>query len=71
LENIGGINMATKTEEQNILMLVLYAVALGMGIVSVVLQFVGEGNTNTILTLLGIGVFCLGLAGINSLDKNS
>ena len=63
--------MATKTEKQNIPMLVLYAVALGMGIVSVVLQFVGEVDTDTILTLLGIGVFCLAVAGINSLEKRS
>jgi len=63
--------MTTKTEEQNILMLVLYGVALAMGIVSVILQFVGDISPDTILTLLGIGVFCLGLAGINSLDKSS
>jgi len=42
-----------------------------MGIVSVVLVIIGEGSTETILTLLAIGMFCLGLAGINSLEGRS
>ena len=58
-------------EKQDIPMLVLYAVALGLGVVSLVLTFVGEGNTDTILTLIGIGVFCLAVAGINTLQKSS
>ena len=64
-------DLCFNSEERDILMLVLYAVALGMGIVSVVLVIIGEGSTETILTLLAIGMFCLGFAGINSLEGRS
>ena len=53
-------------EKENILMLVLYALALGMGVVSIVLSILGEPVD---VILLGIGVAALGLAGLTQLDK--
>ncbi len=41
-----------------------------MSIVSLVLGFVGEVETDTIFTLLGIGMFCLAVAGINKIEKS-
>jgi hypothetical protein len=55
--------------------IVLYAVALGMGIASVVMSILASMSVipaldyTTIGVLLGIGVFCLGLEGLDSLEK--
>ena len=47
--------------------MVLFAIGLAMGLVTLVLSIAGEfENTGT---LLGIGVFCLGLAGVRSITK--
>ncbi len=59
--------MAKKTP---ILETVLYALTMAMGLAGVVVVvLVGQGimefSTDTILLILGIGVFCLGLAGLN------
>jgi len=43
---------------------VLYAVALGMGISAIVLSVLGAENTQI---FAGIGVACLGLAGLEHL----
>jgi hypothetical protein len=40
---------------------ILKAVALAMGVVVVVFGFIGGGSTDTSITLLGIGLFCLAL----------
>jgi hypothetical protein len=53
-------------EKESILLLVLYAVALGMGVVSIVLSILGEPVD---VILLGIGVAALGLAGLTKLDN--
>ena len=53
-------------EKENILLIVLYAVALGMGVVSIVLSILGEPVD---VILLGIGVAALGLAGLTKLDN--
>ncbi len=43
---------------------VLYAVALALGVAVVVLNIINPLSAGTTSTLLGIGLFCLGLAGI-------
>ncbi len=48
--------------------LVLYAVAMAMGIVSIVLSIMGQPID---VIILAIAVAALGLAGINSLEKKS
>jgi hypothetical protein len=54
--------------------LVLYAVTMAMGLVSIVIMILnGQGimelELDTIVILLGIGVFCVGLAGLNKATK--
>jgi hypothetical protein len=44
------------------------AVALAMGVVSIVLTILKESQ-ETIITLLAIAVLCLGFVGINNIDK--
>ncbi|HSB89549.1 MAG TPA: hypothetical protein VLD63_05940 [Anaerolineales bacterium] len=46
---------------QPIVQLVLKAVALAMGVAVVVLSLLGTASVNTLVTLLGIGLFCLAL----------
>lgn len=53
-------------ENENIILLILYAVALGMGVVSIVLNVLGEPVD---FILLAIGVTALALAGLNKIDK--
>ncbi len=52
--------------KENILAIICYAIALAMGIVSIVLSIIGEPID---VILLGIGVAALGLAGLDSIDK--
>ena len=40
-----------------------------MGVVSVVTATLGTIELKTVATLLGVGLFCLGLAGLDSIDK--
>ena len=50
---------------QGIIILVLKAVALGMGVVSIVLGFLPEAaDVSTQVTLLSIGLFALALAAL-------
>lgn len=50
---------------QRIISLVLKAVALGMGVVSIVLGFLPDAaDVDTQVTLLSIGVFALALAAL-------
>ena len=52
-------------DAQRIINLVLKAVALGMGTVSIVLGFIPEAaDVNTQVTLLSIGLFTLALAAL-------
>jgi hypothetical protein len=52
-------------EAQNIIDLVLKAVALGMSVVSIVLGFLPDAaDTSTHLTLLGIGLFALSVSAL-------
>jgi len=49
-----------------LVILILYAVALAMGVAAIVLPMVGQPVDQT---LLGIAVFCLGLAGLNQVTS--
>lgn len=55
-------------DPKHILKMVLYAVGMAMGIVSIVLNVLGEPVD---LILLAIGLFVLGLAGITSLEEKN
>lgn len=46
--------------------LVLYAVALAMGVATIVLPMVGQPVDQTIV---GIAVFCLGIAGLSQVTS--
>jgi hypothetical protein len=55
----------SKPETRRIVGLVLKAVALGMGVVSIVLGFIpGAGDVDTQVTLLGIGLAALAVAAL-------
>lgn len=41
--------------------LILKGIALAMGVAAVVLGILGTSSTETLVTLLGIGLFCLAL----------
>lgn len=50
---------------QRIINLVLKAVAVGMSVVSIVMSFLPDvGDTETQITLLGIGLFALALSAL-------
>lgn len=51
---------------ENIVSIVLYAVALAMGIVSIVLNVLGQSVD---IIMLAIGVTALTIAGLNTIDK--
>jgi hypothetical protein len=46
---------------QPIVSLVLKGVAVAMGVAVVVLNILGTGSASTLITLLGIGLFCIAL----------
>ena len=49
--------------------LVLKAVGLAMGVAALVMSILGAADADTLITLLAIGMFCLGLAGLDKLDE--
>jgi hypothetical protein len=51
-----------------IISLVLKAVALGMGVVSIILGILGAADVSTQVTLLSIGLFTLALAALQKED---
>ena len=51
---------------ENIVSIVLYVVALAMGIVSIVLNVLGEPVD---FIMLSIGLTALAIAGLNAIDK--
>ena len=56
-------------KSEKIIVLVLKAVALGMAIVSIVLGFIpGEGDIDTHITFLGIGLAALAVAALMKED---
>jgi len=59
--------MSDNMPPAKILLFILYAVALAMGVVTIVLPLLGQ---TVDITLIGIALFCLGLAGLNSATKD-
>lgn len=57
-----GQNMS---ESGSLVNLVLRAVALAMGVAVVVLNIIGAADADTLVTLLGIGLFSLALDALN------
>jgi hypothetical protein len=53
------------TKNSSIVNLVFKAVALAMGVAVVVLNTLNAASTNTSITLLGIGLFCLAVASLS------
>lgn len=51
--------------KKNLIRLICNAVAIGMGVAVIVLNILGTLTSGTALTLLGIGVAVLGLAGLD------
>lgn len=58
-----------KIDIKSLTKLIFYAIGLAMGVVTVVTATLGTLELKTVATLLGIGMFCLGLAGLDSIDK--
>lgn len=54
---------------QNIINLVLKAVAVGMSVVSIVLGFLNAADAGTQITLLSIGLFALSVAALSKTDQ--
>jgi len=52
---------------KNILQMIMYVVALAMGIVSIILPITGQSVD---LTLIAIGMTALGIAGLDKIDKD-
>jgi hypothetical protein len=48
--------------------LVLRAVGLAMGVAVIVLGILGVAEASTLITLLAIGLFCLGLSALDKAD---
>ena len=58
------------TESQNIVTLVLKAVAVGMPVASIVLGFIpSAGDVDTQITLLSIGLAALAIAALHTADN--
>ncbi|MFW9957540.1 MAG: hypothetical protein ACFFCT_05680 [Candidatus Odinarchaeota archaeon] len=60
--------MSTTMSTQKIVLLVLYAVALAMGVAAIVLPQLGQPVDQT---MIGIALFCLGVAGLNRVTEKS
>jgi len=58
----------TQNKRQNIVRLILKAVAVGMSVASVTLGFLGAVDLTTQVNLLGIGLFALALAALQTED---
>ncbi len=49
---------------------VLKAVGMAMGVTTVVISILGAATAETMVMLLGIGVFCLGLAALSDINED-
>jgi hypothetical protein len=49
---------------------VLKAVGMAMGVATVVITILGATTVETMIMLLGIGVFCLGLAALSDINED-
>jgi hypothetical protein len=52
-------------KNQSILNLILRGVAVAMGVAAVVLSVLGTSDASTLITLLGIGLFAIGIDALN------
>jgi len=59
--------MSDNMTPAKIVLFILYAVALAMGVVTIVLPMLGQ---TVDIALVGIALFCLGLAGLNTATKD-
>ncbi len=57
--------MSTQLSTSKIFLLALYGIALAMGVAIIVLPLVGQAVD---ISLVGIAVFCLSLAGVNTVS---
>ncbi|MFW9908889.1 MAG: hypothetical protein ACFFEF_09970 [Candidatus Thorarchaeota archaeon] len=60
--------MSTETSIENIVIYILYALALAMGVATIVLSILGQPVDQI---LVGIAVFCLAFAGLIKVDTGS
>ena len=58
--------MSTEMTPTRFVMLILYAIALAMGVAAIVLPLLGQ---TVDMTMIGIALFCLGLAGLNQIQS--
>ncbi len=58
--------METGMSRQKIVSQVLRAVAMAMGVAVIVLQTLGAGAPSSLISLLGIGLFALAIAALQS-----
>ena len=56
-------------QNQPLSQLILKGVALAMGVAAVVLSILNTASAQTLVTLLGIGLFCLAAAALQSQNK--
>lgn len=61
-------NMSTQMSPQKIVLLIFYAIALAMGVAVIVLPLLGQPVDQS---LIGIALFCLGVAGLNTVTGKS
>ncbi len=59
----------SKGRVQAIVELVLKAVALAMGVATVVLSILGAAEASTLILLLGIGLAALGLVALDQIQE--
>ncbi|MFW9973896.1 MAG: hypothetical protein ACFFDQ_01335 [Candidatus Thorarchaeota archaeon] len=57
--------MSTQMSGTKIVLLVLYAIALAMGVAVIVLPLLGQ---TVDIAMVGIALFCLGIAGLNKVS---
>ena len=60
--NGGDTKMSESMPISKMILFILYAIALAMGVAVVVLPLLGQPVDDT---LIGIAIFCLGLAGLS------
>ncbi|MFW9834699.1 MAG: hypothetical protein ACFFEK_11940 [Candidatus Thorarchaeota archaeon] len=58
--------MSDEMSPTKFILFILYAVALAMGVAAIVLPLLGQVVDPV---LIGIAIFCLGLAGMNQVTK--
>ena len=49
---------------------VLKAVGMSMGVATVVMSILGVATAETMILLLGIAVFCLGVTALSNIDED-